>query len=159
MSDHYKFKMRLPRDGREFPIFLLVVSLISVNIIAPVIAMFNIGFSLASWLSVLKVLPIIWVFVVVFVILTSKPAKLISNRILSPSDSFESSIAINILVNVFLMSICMTIVGSWIGSGGISWLPIQQFFYIWPRNFSIALFVELLLAHPIAHFIMHNYHL
>lgn len=39
------FYMRLPRDHREFALFLLIVSLISVNLIAPLISMFELGFS------------------------------------------------------------------------------------------------------------------
>ncbi|WP_257790721.1 hypothetical protein [Lactiplantibacillus pentosus] len=38
-----------------------------------------------------------------------------------------------------MMSIILTVVASWIGTRTISWLPVQQFFYKWSRNFSISL--------------------
>ena len=36
--------------------------------------------------------------------------------------------------------------------------PIIGFFYKWPRNFAISLGVELLIAQPIARFVMLKYH-
>lgn len=57
------------------------------------------------------------------------------------------------------MSILMTVIGSWIGAGRISWVPLESFFYNWPRNFAVAFAVEALIAHPAAHFVMHHYHL
>lgn len=49
MSEQNKFYMRLPRNSKEFPLFLFVVSFISVNLIAPVIAMMNSEFSFQIW--------------------------------------------------------------------------------------------------------------
>lgn len=40
------FYMRLPRNGKEFALFLAIVSIISVNIIAPLITFFEAGFRL-----------------------------------------------------------------------------------------------------------------
>ena len=54
------FYMRLPRNHREFVLFLLIVSLISVNLIAPLISMFELGFSFEVWQNTLRVLPFIW---------------------------------------------------------------------------------------------------
>lgn len=151
--------MRLPRNVREFPLFLLIVSLISVNIIAPLAAMFVAGFSLETWWSVLKVLPFIWICVVILVVLTNKPARWITNKVILPSDSFYAHIIVELLFNVALMSIFMTIIGSWIGMWQINWIPIESFFYNWPRNFAVAFAVEALVAPPAAHFVMHHYHL
>lgn len=39
-----KFYMNLPRNKKEFALFMAVVSIISVNIIAPLITCFEIGF-------------------------------------------------------------------------------------------------------------------
>lgn len=61
------FYMRLPRDHREFALFLLIVSLISVNLIAPLISMFELGFSFVVWQNTLRVLPFIWLAVVISV--------------------------------------------------------------------------------------------
>ncbi|WP_225427368.1 hypothetical protein [Ligilactobacillus murinus] len=53
------FYMRLPRNHREFVLFLLIVSLISVNLIAALISMFELGFSFEVWQNTLRVLPFI----------------------------------------------------------------------------------------------------
>lgn len=42
--------------------------------------------------------------------------------------------------------------------GEISWAPIQNFFYDWPRKFFIAFWVEALIAQPIARFAMKQLH-
>lgn len=69
------FYMRLPRNHREFVLFLLIVSLISVNLIAPLISMFELGFSFEVWQNTLRVLPFIWLAVVSLVILTQKTSR------------------------------------------------------------------------------------
>jgi hypothetical protein len=57
------------------------------------------------------------------------------------------------------MSIFLTVIGTWIGSGQITFEPIRLFFYKWPRNFAISYGVELLIAQPIARLVMLKYHL
>ena len=52
----------------------------------------------------------------------------------------------------------MTIVGAMIAMQTISLTPFQQFFYKWPRNFTIALLTEMLIAQPIARCVMHYLH-
>ena len=42
------FYMKLSRNSKEFALFLGIVAVISVNIIAPVIPGFEVGFSLAT---------------------------------------------------------------------------------------------------------------
>ena len=48
---------RLPHGKKEFALFIAVVSVLSVNIIAPLITCFEFGFSLAVWADVLTVIP------------------------------------------------------------------------------------------------------
>ena len=152
------FYMRLPRRKREFALFVAIISIISVNIIAPLITCFEFGFSLSVWVNVLTVLPFIWFAVVILVLLTYKPAEWLTQKVASQGDSFRATITINILCTVFLLSICLTVVGTWIGSRHFSMEPIVDFFYKWPRNFAISLGVELLIAQPIARFVMLKYH-
>jgi hypothetical protein len=152
------FHMKLPRNKREFALFMLVISILSVNIIAPLITCFEFGFRLSVWGNVLKRIPYIWLAVIALVLLTYKPAEWLTHRIVSHGDSFRSVITINILCSVFLLSIFLTVVGTWIGSGHISLDPLVGFFYKWPRNFSISLGVELLIAQPIARFAMLKWH-
>lgn len=110
---------------------MAVISIISVNIIAPLITFFEIGFKASTWLETLKVIPFIWLTVIVLV---------------------------NILFSVLLMSMLLTVIGTWIGNREISLDPIRMFFYKWPRNFSISLFVEACIAQPIARFVMLKLH-
>lgn len=153
-----EFYMKLPRNKKEFVLFMAVISIISVNIIAPLITCFEIGFNMGVWIDVYKIMPFIWISVIILVLLTHKPASYLTEKIVSKEDSFNSHIVINILCTVFLMSIFLTVVGTWIGSRHISLEPITMFFYKWPRNFAISLGVELLIAQPIARFVMLKLH-
>lgn len=154
-----EYYMRLPRSKKEFALFMAVISIISVNIIAPLITCFEVGFHLSVWADVLKVVPFIWLSVITLVLLTYKPAEWMTAQILKEEDSFNTHILVNILCTVFLMSIFLTIIGTWIGSKRVSLDPIQMFFYKWPRNFAISFAVEALVAQPIARRVMFKVHL
>ena len=150
--------MKLPRNKKEFALFLAIISVISVNIIAPLITCFEAGFSLYVYRDVLSVLPFIWLSVIAIVLLTYIPAEKMTEKIVDKKDSFRSHIVVNILCTVFLMSIFLTVVGTWIGTRSITWEPIRMFFYKWPRNFAISLFVEMCIAQPIARFVIYRLH-
>lgn len=152
------FHMKLPRTKKEFVLFMGIISIISVNIIAPLITCFELKFHLSVWANVLTVTPFLWLAVIALVLLTYKPAEWLTNQVVSRDDSFRLVVTINILCTVFLLSIILTVVGTWIGSRNISLEPLVGFFYIWPRNFAISLGVELLIAQPIARFIMLKLH-
>ena len=152
------FYMKLPRNGKEFALFLGIVASISVNIIAPVISGFEVGFSLATWRQTLTILPVIFVVVVACVLLTHMPAEKLAAQLTEETDSFNAKITITILINVAMMSILMTIAGAMIATRAISLAPFQQFFYKWPRNFMIALLTEMLIAQPIARWVMYRLH-
>lgn len=153
-----EFYNKLPRNKKEFALFMGIISIISVNIIAPLITGFEVGFYLYVWKNVLRVLPFIWISVIVTVLLTYHPAEWMTSKLVDKDDSFTSHVIINILCTVFLMSIILTVVGTWIGSGHISMEPIRGFFYKWPRNFAISLFVEMIIAQPIARVAMEYLH-
>lgn len=150
-----EFQKRLPQNLKETALFMLIISLISVNLIAPIITGLEIGFSLAIWQGVLQQLPILWPVVILFVILTQKPAeKLASFFLENEQNSFKATMLIHAVCNVFLMSLVLTILGTWIGTQNISLDPFFHFFEKWPRNFAIALFVEAIIAQPIARSVM-----
>lgn len=153
-----EFYRKLPRNIREFILFLLIVSLISVNSIAPLVTFFEEGFSFSVWKNVIHKLPFLWVCVVILVVLIYRPASFMTGKIVTRTDSFRAHILINILCSVFFLSIFLTIVGAWIGSGRFSMQPFAEFFFKWPRNFSLALGVEVFLAQPIARFVMLKLH-
>lgn len=153
-----EFYNKLPRNKKELAIFILVVSLISVNTIAPLVTFLEVGFSLEVYKDVLKVLPFIWLSVVAVVVITYVPAEWLTSKFVKKEDSYSAHIIINILCSVFLISIFMTVIGTWIGSRHISMEPINHFVYKWPRNFGLAFFIELLVAQPIARFVMTKMH-
>lgn len=148
------FAKRLPQNLKETLIFMAVVSIISVNLIAPVITGLEVGFSLSHWLRVLRQLPLLWVSVVILVVITQQPAAKLAGYFLGEQPSFRSAMLITAMCNVFLMSLVLTILGTWIGTGQITLAPIVHFASKWPRNYTIALIVEAFIAQPIARSVM-----
>ena len=150
--------MRLPRNRREFCLFMAIISVISVNIIAPLITCFEMGFSTSTWAMSLHSMPFIWVGVIACVLVTYYPAEWATRQILDEADSYNAHILTNILVTVCMMSVILTVVASWIAMGNVSMEPIEHFFFRWPRNFAISFFVEALIAQPIARAAMNRLH-
>ncbi|GGA89758.1 hypothetical protein [Ornithinibacillus halotolerans] len=150
---------RLPRNGKEFALFLAIISLLSVNIIAPIIMGFEFGFSKDVYVDTLQILPFVWICVILLVTLVANPivSKLVP-KFVQPTDGFNARVLFTILFSVTILSILLTVIGSWIGMGEISMDPIRNFFYAWPRNFFIAFWVEVLIAQPIARFAMKQLH-
>ena len=56
-----EFYKKLPRNKKEFVLFMAVISIISVNIIAPLITCLEVGFHMNVWVSAIKVIPFIWI--------------------------------------------------------------------------------------------------
>ncbi len=152
------FFMKLPRNKKEFAVFIAVISIISVNIIAPLITCFEAGFHLYIYRDVLAVLPYIWLSVVAIVLITYVPAEWLTHRFVKEGDSFSAVMAVNILCTVLMMSVILTVVGTWIGTRHISLEPVIMFFHKWPRNFAISLGVEMLIAQPVARKVMLEMH-
>lgn len=101
---------------------------------------------------------LIWCSAIAIVLITYKPAELMTGKLVKESDSFNAHIIVNILCTVFLVSIFMTVVGTWIGSRNVSIEPIRTFFYKWPRNFAISFAIEVLVAQPIARTVLFKLH-
>lgn len=153
-----EFYMKLPRGKKEFALFMTIISVISVNIIAPLITCFEIGFYLQSWADTMKIVPILWLCIIAVVLATHKPAEWLTSKIVKEGDSFNAHIIINTLCTVLFMSIFLTVIGTWVGTRHISMEPLHLFFYKWPRNFAIAFGVELCIAQPIARAVMLRLH-
>lgn len=144
------FKNRLPQNMIEKIIFMAVISIISVNIIAPIIAMLRVGFSWNNYLRILRGLPINWLAVIVVVLLSQVPAMKLKNLIVHQNDSFRVQILVNVLCQVAIVSAIMSILGVWISTRQVSVAPLYGYLNNWPRNFAIAFVVEILIAQPIA---------
>ncbi|SFA97516.1 hypothetical protein SAMN04488072_104257 [Lentibacillus halodurans] len=150
---------RLPLNGKEFALFLAIISVISVNIIAPLIMGFEFGFKKEIYFDTLQVIPYIWVCVILLVTLVANPiVDKLTAKFVEPKDGFNARVLFNILFSVTILSILLTVIGSWIGMKEISLKPIQTFFYDWPRNFFIAFWVETLIAQPASRFAMKKLH-
>ena len=86
------FYMKLPRNKKEFALFMAVISIISVNIIAPLITCFEAGFHLSVWGDALRVIPFIWCSVIALVLLTYKPAEWMTSKIINKNDRDRKSV-------------------------------------------------------------------
>ena len=150
---------RLPQNAKEGIIFLFIISIISVNTIAPIIVGLERGFSKDVYLDTLKIIPFMWVIVVLLVRLVSGPiVGKVLPKFVGKTDGFNARVLLNTLLNVTVLSICLSIIGTWVGIGEVNLEPFTNFFHIWPRNFGIAFWIELLIAQPIARFVMKKMH-
>ena len=139
---------------------MLIISLISVNTIAPIIVGLERGFSKEVYMETLKILPIMWIIVVLLVRLVAGPVVgKVMPMFVGKTDGFNARVLLNTLLNVTVLSLFLSIIGTWVGMGEISLEPFKNFLHIWPRNFAIAFWIELLLAQPVARFVMKQIHL
>lgn len=160
MTNTMYTETRLPRNGKEGFLFLLIISIISVNTIAPIIVGLERGFSMEVCLDTLKIIPVMWVVVIFCVTLIAGPVvgKLMP-KFVEKADGFNARVLFETLFTVTVLSILLSIIGNWIGTKQISMAPIENFLHIWPRNFGIALWIELLGAQPIARCVMKQMHM
>lgn len=150
---------RLPQNAKEGILFLLIVSIISVNTIAPIIMGLERGFSKGNYLETLKIIPFMWIIVVLLVKLVAGPlVGKVMPKFVGKTDGFNTRVLLNIFLNVTVLSILLTIIGTWVGTKQISLEPFQNFFHSWFRNFGVAFWIELLIAQPIARFAMVKIH-
>ena len=150
---------RLPRNRKEGLLFSLIISIISVNTIAPIIVGLERGFSKEVYLDTLTIIPIMWVIVILSVRFIAGPiVGKILPKFVGQTDGFNARILLNILLNVTVLSLWLSIIGNWVGTEKISLEPFTNFHHIWPRNFGVAFWIELLIAHPIALFAMKRIH-
>lgn len=60
-------EIRVPWNAKEGLIYMLIVSIFSVNTIAPLIMGFEMGFSKTNYLKTLQILPLMWIIVLCLV--------------------------------------------------------------------------------------------
>jgi hypothetical protein len=138
---------------------MLIVSIISVNTIAPVITGLELGFSKEVYLDTLKILPIMWLIVLFSVRMIAGPlvAKLMP-KFAGQTDGFNARVLLTILLNVTVLSMLLSVIGTWVGTSQISLAPFENYLHIWPRNFAVAFWIELLVAQPAARWAMKTLH-
>lgn len=119
----------------------------------------ELGFSKEVYLDSLKMIPFMWVIVVLSVRLIAGPivGKLMP-KFVGQTDGFNARVLLNTILNVTVLSLWLSIIGTWVGTKQISLEPFENFLHIWPRNFGVAFWIELLIAQPIARFAMKKLH-
>lgn len=51
--------------------------------------------------------------------------------------------------NVYnVLSLLLSLIGTWVGTKEITIEPFKNSLHIWPRNFGVAFWIELLIAQP-----------
>ncbi|ARD47330.1 hypothetical protein [Sporosarcina sp. P33] len=150
---------QLPQSPREGILFMMIISIISVNTIAPIIMMLDQGFNTGNYLETLRIIPLLWVIIVLLVTLVAEP--IVSKAMptfATRTDGFNAHILLNTFLTVTVLSVCMSIIGPWVGMWKIGIEPFQNFFHNWFRNFGVAIWIELLIAQPIARYAMKKIH-
>ncbi|OMC72527.1 hypothetical protein BK126_06605 [Paenibacillus sp. FSL H7-0326] len=138
---------------------MLIVSIISVNTIGPIILGLERGFSVANYVETLKVIPFMWIIVILLVKLVAGPlVRKVLPKFVGQTDGFNARVLLNIVMNVTILSVLLTIIGTWVGMRQISLEPFHNFFPTWFQNFGVAFWIELLVAQPIARFAMKKIH-
>ena len=149
----------MPQNAKEGILFLLIISVISVNTIAPIIMGMERRFGKENYLETLKIIPYMWIIVVLLVRLVAGPlVGKVMPKLVGQTDGFNARVLLNTLLNVTVLSILLTVIGTWVGTKQISLEPFQNFFLSWFRNFGVAFWIELLIAQPIARFAMKKIH-
>ena len=149
---------RLPKNNREGLIYGLSISAITVTLMVLLNIGTERGLNNDSLIIILKSIPI---FIVLAMLIETFFIGRISSKLVDiftePSDGFNTKILFNILFCVTGMSIIFTLIGTMINTG-ISLELIQNFLKHWPRNFCVALWIEILLAQPLARNVMKQIH-
>lgn len=154
-----EFEQRLPQTKKEGILFGLIISILSVNVIPPIITGFEAAFSLDIYLDSFHHMPLMWLAIFIFATLIQKPAGKLAHYFLGDNqNSFKATMLIEVLGDVFFMCTLMSIVGPWIGTQHISADPFLTYFKKWPRNFTVAFISEAFIIQPIARTIMSFIH-
>ncbi len=159
---------RLPWNPREGIIYGCVIAALSSLLIGGYNVYDSMGYTPDRIREFLTDYMIMWpvVFLTAFLLATvvvSRIANAVVRRYIGPNDSANAYICFNIIVNVLLMSVILSFLGGVIGQsmGNIFGGPpvdlaelAENWPRIWPRNFCIAFWVEMLIAQPAARRVM-----
>ncbi len=159
---------RLPHNPREGIVYGCVIASISSLLIGGYNVYDNMSYSLDTFgdfaIRYLTIWPVM--FLIAFVLANTVVGHIagwIVNRFSAPTDSINSRIVLNIIACVTLMSLILTFLGGLVGETIGSLLGgsevdvmglIDNWPKIWPRNFCIAFWVEMLIAQPVARRVM-----
>lgn len=155
---------RLPWNGREGMIYGLTIAMISCFLMST----FNIsktfgGLDAYTLIVSLKCFPILLIIVMMLMKLIVGPVATYGvRRFTEPTDGFNTMIVFNIILCVTMLSMSMSIIAPTVGgllSGNLDFMEVLRTWpHIWPVNFCVAFWIEMLVAQPFARMIMKRMH-
>jgi len=150
---------RLPRNGKEGLLYGTIISTLTVIFMTSFSVIIAVGeFNIEVLMDILKVLPIIWIIVMIIEpTIFGRIAEALVAKLTKPTDSFNSKILFRIIFTVLGMSAAMTFIGDIVGNG-FSAEIFSNWLQNWPRNFVVVLIAESLVIQPIARFAMVKLH-
>ena len=149
----------MPHNGKEGMLYGIIICSITVLIMSTVNISLEFGkLDTEVLMIILKSFPIILIVAMLLEVLVfGRIAEKLVHTFSNETDGFNAKTLFNILFTVIGMSLTMTVIGTMIGKGFT--LASFEALSHWPRNFSIALFCELLIAQPPARLVMKKIHL
>lgn len=163
---------RLPHNDREGIVYGMIIAGISSLLIGGYNAYDSMGYGIDSFGDFLMDYMLIWpvMFLIAFCLanfVVGRVAVKVLMRYVAPEDSVNARLAMNIMVCVLMMSAILTFVGGLVGGSIGAMLGgqtvevvevVRNWPRIWPRNFCIAFWVEMLIAQPAARMAMVRVH-
>jgi hypothetical protein len=149
----------MPRNGKEGLIYggsicaMTCIFMATMNICISMRGISKVALAIS-----IKSFPVVFIIAMLIeTLIVGNVANKLTGVFCSPKDSLNSHIMFRTFFTVIGMSVIMTIVGAVLGSG-FSMELINHFPIAWPRNFCVAIFLELLIVQPIARYIMRRMH-
>lgn len=157
-------ELRLPRSNAEGLLYGGVIALITAFLMSTMNIAQNKGeLNMDVLTTSLMCLPILWIIVMLLMtFVVGRIANYGVNKFIEPTDGFNTRIVFNIIFCVTMMSASMSIIGPLVGeilSGNITFACVEEWVHRWPTNFCIAFWIEMLIAQPVARFVMKKLHL
>lgn len=154
---------RLPKNKKEGFLYGGIIALITVIIMVFLNITTSFGKIDKEVLKIIGIsLPIFWIIAMIIeTTIVGRIAEKLVDKFTKHTDGFNTKILFNILFCVTGMSFLMTIIGGMYGeilSGNIGIDPILDIPSHWPRNFFVAFWCEILVAQPVARFVMKKIH-
>ena len=149
----------MPRNGKEGLIYGGVICALTCICMATMnISIHMGGVSGEAIVTSLKAFPLVFIIAMMLeAFIVGKIAEKLVSVFSSKTDSFNAHILFRTFFTVIGMSMIMTIVGAGLGTG-LNMELIKHFPIAWPRNFCVAIFLELLIVQPIARNVMRMIH-
>lgn len=161
-------ELRLPWNSKEGVIFGLIIAGLSCLFIGGYNMIDQLGLSWETARSMVICLPIIWIIAFFFAtFIAGRISNFFCNKFLAPSDSVNARLLGNLVCTVFIMSFSFSFIGAFVGNvvelaagGAPEFMSIiENHRFVWPRNFFVAVVVEMFIAQPAARMVMKRMHL